>query len=159
TATFVVALIGAAVGGPLGEKILRANGNYISPLSLLTTVRVVVGTAAMLAVTAVLALAIGAILRRSAGAVTTAIAGTLLPMILVTSGALPSRASEWILRLLPAAGFAVQQTVIAYHQVTFSYTPLSGYFPLPFWAGFAVLCAWAVGAMALAVSLLNRRDA
>jgi ABC-type transport system involved in multi-copper enzyme maturation permease subunit len=34
-----------------------------------------------------------------------------------------------------------------------------GYYPLSPWAGFAVLCAWAVAALALAAFLLLRRDA
>ncbi|HWD09731.1 MAG TPA: ABC transporter permease subunit [Actinomycetota bacterium] len=155
--TFVVALIGASAGAALGEQVLRANGNYVPSIGLFTTVRVIGGTAAVLAVTAVFSLAIGSILRRSAGAVTATIVLTLVPMILVTSG-LPAGPSEWILRLFPAAGFAVQQTVVAYHQVGFTYAPVNGYFPLPYCAGFAVLCVWAAGALALAVCLLNRRD-
>jgi uncharacterized membrane protein len=39
------------------------------------------------------------------------------------------------------------------------YTPANGYFPLAPWAGFAVLCGYAVLALALAVILLRRRDA
>jgi hypothetical protein len=39
------------------------------------------------------------------------------------------------------------------------YTPPNGYFPLPPWAGLAVLMTWAVVALAGAALLLNRRDA
>ena len=53
--TFVAGLAGAAAAVPLGERLLRANGNYILPVSALTEVRVVAGTAALLAVAAVLA--------------------------------------------------------------------------------------------------------
>jgi hypothetical protein len=38
-------------------------------------------------------------------------------------------------------------------------TPSNGYFPLPPWAGFAVLCAYAAQALGLAAVLLRRRDA
>ena len=45
-------------------------------------VRVVVGTAALLAVTALLALAAGTILRRSAGAITAVIGLVIIPLVL-----------------------------------------------------------------------------
>ena len=53
----------------------------------------------------------------------------------------------------------VQQSIRQYPQVTGDYTPGNGYFPLAPWAGFAVLCAWAAAALALALFLLRRRDA
>ena len=62
-------------------------------------------------------------------------------------------------RVTPAAAFAVQQTLIAYPQVSNLYTPSAGYYPLAPWAGFAVLCVWAAVALALAAYLLHRRDA
>jgi hypothetical protein len=39
------------------------------------------------------------------------------------------------------------------------YSPNWGYYPLAPWAGFAVECAWAAAALALAFYLLRRRDA
>lgn len=155
--TFAVSLIGVAVALPVGQMLLRDNGNFVAHASTLTLMRVVVGTAAVLAVSAVVAVGIGTILRRSAGAVTVAIVALLLPIILGTSG-LPDGVSEWLLRLTPAAGFAVQQTAAVYHQVAFPYTPANGYFPLPAWAGFLVLFGWAAAALGLATYLLNRRD-
>src|SRR5262249_24403339 len=65
-AAFVAALAAAATVVPLGEGMERRNGNVVYPVAPLTEVRVVAGTAALIAVAAVLALAIGAILRRSA---------------------------------------------------------------------------------------------
>ena len=106
-----------------------------------------------------LALAVGTLLRRSAGAVTAVIAGIVLPYLLaVTPGILPVGVSEWLVRVTPAAAFAVQQSIQQYPQVTADYTPGNGYFPLAPWAGFAVLCVWAALALALAVFLLRRRD-
>jgi ABC-type transport system involved in multi-copper enzyme maturation permease subunit len=155
--TFVMGLVTAAIAVPVGLQISHDQGSYILPVSLLTAVRVVVGTAALLAVAAVLALAVGTILRRSAAAITAAIVGVVLTYVLaITSGA-PSVA-EWLLRLTPAAGFAIQQTSPAYPQVTNLYT-LPNYYPLAPWAGFAVLCGYAVLAMGLAIFLLRRRDA
>ncbi|HEU5002293.1 MAG TPA: ABC transporter permease subunit [Actinomycetota bacterium] len=155
--TFVISLAGIAVALPVGEKLLRGNGNFVAHVSTPTLIRVVVGTAAVLAVSAIVALGIGTVLRRSAGAITAAIVGLLLPIILATSG-LPTGASEWLLRLTPAASFAVQQTAVVYPMVSFPHTPANGYFPLPAWAGFLVLCAWAAVALGVATYLLNRRD-
>jgi ABC-type transport system involved in multi-copper enzyme maturation permease subunit len=157
--TFVAGLAAAAVAVPLGERILRHNGNFIAPVPSLTELRVVAGTAALLAVAAVLALAVGAVLRRSAGVVTAVIAAIVLPYILATASVLPAGPSEWLLRLSPAAAFAIQQSTPQYPQVSDVYTPSQGYYPLAPWAGFAVLCAWAALALGVAVLLLRRRDA
>jgi ABC-type transport system involved in multi-copper enzyme maturation permease subunit len=157
--TFAAGLAAAAVAVPLGGRILRANGNYLYPVSSLTELRVVAGTAALLAVAAVLALAVGALLRRSAGSVTAVIVAIVLPYILAVASVLPTGAAQWLLRLTPAAAFAIQQSIPQYPQVSDLYTPSSGYFPLAPWAGFAVLCAWAAFALGLAVFLLRRRNA
>jgi ABC-type transport system involved in multi-copper enzyme maturation permease subunit len=158
--TFVAGLAGSAAAMVLGEQLLRSNGNFILPVSAFTEVRVVAGTAALLAVTAVLAVALGTILRHSAGAVTTLIAAIVLPYFFATAlPVLPASAADWLLRVTPAAGFAIQTTTPQYPQVAASYTPRNGYFPLAPWAGFAVLCGYAALALALAVIVLRRRDA
>jgi ABC-type transport system involved in multi-copper enzyme maturation permease subunit len=156
--TFVAGIAGAAVALPLGAHVLRSNGNAIYPASTLTEVRVIAGTAALLAVAAVLALAIGAILRRSAGAVTAVIAAIVLPYLLAVASVLPTGAAQWLLRITPAAAFAIQQSLIQYSQVSAAYTPANGYFPLAPWVGFAVLCGYTACALALAAFLLHRRD-
>jgi hypothetical protein len=158
--TFATGLVAAAVTIPVGEHLLHENGNPIYPLSILTVTRIVTGTAALLAVSAVLGLAVGALLRRSAGAVTAVIVGIVLPYLLaVIPGVLPVGVGQWLVRVTPAAAFAIQQSVSQYPQVKATYTPGTGYFPLPPWAGFAVLCAWTALALILAVVLLRRRDA
>ncbi len=157
--TFVMGLVTAAIAVPAGVQLSHDQGLYIPPVSWLTAVRVVVGTAAILAVGAVIALAVGTILRRSAAAITAVIVGVVLMYILgVIPGVLPSGAGEWLLRLTPAAGFAIQQSSPVYPQVANSYLPPDCY-PLAPWAGFAVLCGYAVLAMGLALFLLRRRDA
>ena len=72
---------------------------------------------------------------------------------------LPTGVAQWLLRVTPAAAFAIQQSVPRYPQVSYDYSPANGYFPLAPWAGFAVLCAWAAVALGLAVVLIRRRDA
>ena len=157
---FAAGLASAAIAVVLGQRVLRGNGAYVYPASALTQVRVIVGTAAVLAVAAVIALAIGTVLRRGAGAVAVVVVVIVLPyMFTVAAPILPTGPTGWLLRLTPAAAFAIQQTLIQYPQVTNTYTAAYGYYPLPPWAGLAVLCAWAALALSLAVFLLRRRDA
>ena len=159
-AAFVVGLPAAWAAPLIEDPLARSRGIFIYPVPVLTEVRVIGGTAALLAVAAVLALALGALLRRSAIAVTAVIAVIVLPYFFaVPLALLPAGAADWLLRVTPAAGFAIQQPYPAYQQVTFDYTPGNGYYPLAPWAGFAVLCAWAALALGLAVYLLRRRDA
>jgi ABC-type transport system involved in multi-copper enzyme maturation permease subunit len=158
--TFAAGLAGSAGAIWLGTPLLRANGNAIYPASTLTDVRVVAGTAALVAVLAVFALGVGTIMRHGAGAVTVVITAVILPYLLAAAfPVLPAGAADWLLRVTPAAGFAIKQVIPAYPQVAASYTPFSDYFPLAPWAGFAVTCAWAALALALAAFLLRRRDA
>jgi ABC-type transport system involved in multi-copper enzyme maturation permease subunit len=63
-----------------------------------------------------------------------------------------------LLRLTPAAAFAIQQSIPAYPQVSGIYTPALGFYPLGPWTGFGVLCAYAALALGLATYLLRRRD-
>jgi ABC-type transport system involved in multi-copper enzyme maturation permease subunit len=160
-AAFVAGVIGSAAAMALGERLLRANGNFVLPVSALTEVRVVAGTAAVLALTAVLAVGLGAILRHGAAAVTALIAGIVVPYFFAAAMPLllPAGVLEWLLRVTPAAGFAIQQTLVRYPQVAGSYTPANGYYPLAPWAGFAVLCGYAAVLLGLAVIALRRRDA
>jgi ABC-type transport system involved in multi-copper enzyme maturation permease subunit len=160
TVTFTAGLAGSAGAILLGMPLLRANGSAIYPASTLTDVRVIAGTAALAAVLAVFALGVGVILRHGAGTVTVVITAVILPYLLAAAfPVLPAGAADWLLRVTPAAGFAIKQVIPAYPQVTGSYTPFNDYFPLAPWAGFAVTCAWAAVALALAAFLLRRRDA
>jgi ABC-type transport system involved in multi-copper enzyme maturation permease subunit len=156
---FVAALVAAAAAVTLGTELARGRV-YVFPVSGLTELRMVVGTAALVAVAAVLALAVGTIVRRSAAAVTVVIVVIVLPYLLGVVSVLPAGAADWVLRITPAAAFAVQQAVPQYAQVTALYSPGGGggYFPLAPWAGLAVLCGWTALAVAAALALLRRRD-
>jgi ABC-type transport system involved in multi-copper enzyme maturation permease subunit len=158
--TFAAGLAGSGAAVLTGEHMLRGSGRFIFPVSGLTEARVITGSAALLAVAALLALALGVIWRNGAGPVTATIALMVVPFFFTGPMAvLRGTAADWLLRVTPAAGFAVQQVLPAYLQVANTYTPQYGYYPLPPWAGFAVLCAWAGAALALAAFLLRRRDA
>ncbi|HTR92434.1 MAG TPA: ABC transporter permease subunit [Trebonia sp.] len=156
---FVAGLLGAGVAVLAGEAITRARGYYAFPISGMAEARVIVGTAILTALFAVLALAIGTIVRRSAATIAVAIVVIVLPYFLAVFAAVPLAAGDWLLRILPAAGFALQQPYPAYGQVGMFYAPFSGYFPLSPLAGLGVLAAWTAAALALAAYLLRRRDA
>ncbi|MFD1541335.1 ABC transporter permease subunit [Nonomuraea guangzhouensis] len=159
TVTFVAGLAATTAAVTFGGQVLRANGNYILPVTAFTELRVVVGTAVLFAAAAVLALAVGTLFRRSVPSVIAAILVIVVPYILATASILPSGAAQWLLRLTPAAGFAIQQSIPEYAHVLGNYAPSAGYYPLAPWAGLAVLCGYAALALGLAAFQLRRRDA
>jgi hypothetical protein len=135
----------------LALPILRDNGYrppaYPTP-SLMDgpVLQAVVGTALVLAVLALIGLGLGMILRRSAGPITLVIAVVVVPSIV--TGFLPLNVDKWFHRVSPLAGLAVQNTDTSRWD---SY--------IGPWAGFGVLCAYAVAVLATAFWLLRRRDA
>ncbi len=141
-ATFVTGLAAVGVVLPAGVAILSGNRVPVQPVSLLTGARVVIGVAAVLALCGVLAYGLGVLLRRGWTAILLALTLVAMPYAVTALPLLPDVVSQWLLRLTPAAGFAVQQTAVEYPQVVAHYAPSAGYFPLPGWAGFAVLCAY-----------------
>jgi ABC-type transport system involved in multi-copper enzyme maturation permease subunit len=155
---FITGLAASILAVWLGLPKERNVGEYVLPVSTFTEVRVIVGTAAFVAVAAVLAVAIGAILRRSAAAVTTVIGLIVLPFLLSVT-VLPVSVADWVLRITPAAGLAIQQSIPNYPQLSTNASAAAGVYPLTPWAGFAVLCLYAVAALAMAAVLLRRRDA
>ncbi|MER5502110.1 hypothetical protein ACFYXP_07450 [Streptomyces sp. NPDC002466] len=158
-AAFLAGTLAAAVMLPLGAARSLANGFPVLTVPPSTELRAVVGTGLLLAAAGVFALALGAILRRSAVTITAVVVGMVLPYLLATASVLPPAASDWLLKVTPAAGFAIQQTVTHYDQVVTVYSPAHGYFPLAPWEGLAVLCAYAATAFAGALVLIRRRDA
>jgi ABC-type transport system involved in multi-copper enzyme maturation permease subunit len=164
---FVAGLVAATVALAVGTPLLRRDGPLAWPVSLLTEARMAAGTAALLAVAAVLALAIGTIVRRSAPAVAIVIVVIVVPYLLAfnalggaqAQGSGPGGGGGWPLQVTPAAALSVQQAVPQFHQLIASYSLNGGYYPLAGWAGLAVECAWAAAALTLAYYLLRRRDA
>jgi hypothetical protein len=159
---FAAGLAGAAVALPLAERKLHSAGwaSSVYPVWSLTSghgLQIVVGTAGLLAVAAILALSAGAVLRRSAGAIAAVVALLIVPLIL--GAILPQGYADWVLRLTPAAAFGLQQGTPHYSQVTNVCQPINGCYPLAPWEGFAVLCVWAAAALGIAAFLLRRRDA
>lgn len=157
--TFVVGLVAAAPTYWIVGAMRRNNGIVVLPVSWQTEVRTIVGTAALLAVSSVLAVGVGAVLRRGIGAVALAVGLMVLPYLLSVASVLPTGVANVLLRVTPAAGFAIQQTSAAYPQVDAAYLPSSGYFPLSPLGGFAVLAGWTVLALLLGAIRLRRQDA
>jgi len=156
---FVAGLLGAVAAEIFGTDIAHSHGRQVFPEPWPTEVRMIVGTAALVAVVAVLTLAVAAIVRRSVAAVTIVFATIVVPYFLAAVATLPVGVADWLMRITPAAAFAVQQATPQYPQVQAYYAPVSGFYPLAPWAGFAVLCAWALAALGGAAYLLRRRDA
>ncbi|OIJ67995.1 ABC transporter permease subunit [Streptomyces mangrovisoli] len=160
--TVVTCLPALALGYVLAQRGLRRNG-YAEPafpdLPLLhgPAARAVVGSALLMALVAVLALAVGAVLRSTAGAIATVTVLVVLPQIL--SLALPLGLARWLLRVTPAAAFAVQQGVPHYGFGRQTCLPESGCYPLDPWPGLLVLVAYTAAALGLAVWTVRRRDA
>jgi hypothetical protein len=95
-AAFVVGLPAAVLALVINEPLARSRGIFIDPVSGITLVRVLAGTALLLAVTAVLALALGAVLRRGAATVTAVIVVIVLPYFFAGPLAvLPAGVADW----------------------------------------------------------------
>jgi hypothetical protein len=105
----------------------------------------VLGGGLYLTVLGLLGIGLGTVLRRSAGAIS-----AFVGLVLVAPTVIRTLPSPWgpdIAKFLPSeAG----QALLSVH-------PSSG--QLSPWVGFAVLCAWAVAALALGSWLISRRDA
>jgi ABC-type transport system involved in multi-copper enzyme maturation permease subunit len=156
---FATGLVAAGVSVAVGVPKEQSSGQVLLTASVLTEARAIIGTAAMLALAAVFAVALGAILRRSAAAITIAVVTVVLPFLLTGLNAVPPGVGDWLLRVTPAAGLAVVQTIPRYAQVTTVTSPVQGYYPLSPYAGLAVLGLWAAAALILALVMLRRRDA
>ena len=159
SAAFVAGLAAAAGAVLIAMHIARSSGTDVYPEPWPTELRIIAGTAALIAVAAIFTLAIATIVRRSATAILIAIVTVVIPFVLSAPPGIPVGLTNWLLRVTPAAAFALQQPAPQYYQVQANYMPSSGYFPLAPWTGFAVLCGWTVIALAAAAYLLLRRDA
>ncbi len=153
---FVLSVMVMAVAVPLGQHLLRSHGNYVYHASTLTQARIIVGVSALVGIAAIVETALSAIVRRPAAAITAGVSVFLLPFIVAAAG---GGIADWLLRITPAAGLSMLQALTPYHQVSYAYTLSNGYYPISPLPGFAVLCGYALLALAVATMLLNRRDA
>lgn len=162
---FVAGAAAASISIPLGNHLAATNGNYMFPTSVATEARIIGGTGAIIALIAVAVLAVGVVVRRTGSTVVMGIVLFVLPAVVVVpyvSGTSPGSNPAlpvWLLRLSPAAGLSILQSLPRSSQVSHPYTISNGYLPLAPGVGLAVLAGWALALLVLAVRLLNRRDA
>jgi hypothetical protein len=150
-ATFVTGVVAVGVALVVGRMLLASNGVTTPPPPALINGRVITGLAMVVALGAVLTYGLGVWLRRGWAAILLGLSLIVLPYGLAALPLLADPVAEWLLRVTPAAGFAVQQTAVEYAQVTAHYVPSAGYFPLPWWAGLAVLGAYTAAVLRLAL--------
>jgi ABC-type transport system involved in multi-copper enzyme maturation permease subunit len=159
---FAVGAVASAAAIPLGEHVMSANGNYIFPADSLTVARVIAGSGALVALTAVAVLGIGTMLRRSAGAILAGVLVFVLPTFTgpgIIGPTSSGSAATWLYRVTPAAGFSMLGLLPRSGLVSYPYTMANGYYPLAPWAGLLVLGAYAAVALFAARVVLRRRDA
>ena len=141
---FVLVLVSALVGFFASQEIFTEHAVNVT-LSAPHALRAVIGVALYLTLTGVMCIALGVIIRATAGAITLFVA-----LILVLPGIvaiLPTNLSNSISPYLPSdAGATVAQAV----QGSNSLAP---------WTGFAVFCGYVAILVAIAATLLVRRDA
>lgn len=154
---FVVGVVAAGVVIPVGMTLLHRNGVSVQPLPLVTGARVIVGVGVVLALCALFAYGLGRWLGRRWLAILVAVVLVVVPYAVSIVPLLPDAVADWLLRLTPAAGFAVLQTAVEYPQVTAHYAPSTGFFPLPWWAGLLVLAGYVLAVMGASGSGGRRR--
>jgi hypothetical protein len=147
---FVTGLV-ASLAALFGSQPLWRSSGFAPPAyphpSLLDgpVLRAVVGTAVFLALIAVFSLGVGTILRRTAGAIVGVI--TFVVVLQIVATVLSVGAANWLNRVTPIAGLAIQQT---------RDLPDVAIGP---WAGLGVLAAYAAATLGAATWLLRSRDA
>ena len=152
----VVLLVGLATSAAcfqVGQWFLRGNGfNYEGGYPAVTladddALRAVLGTGVYLGLLAVFSLGVGAVLRHTAGAITLVLASLLAPVIALNF--LPEGIADWVEKYcLMGAGLAIQQTVERDDNIGLSPA-----------GGLAVVTAYAVVALVVALVAIGRRDA
>lgn len=144
TAVLVVAEVAAFAAYLVARGLMR---EHVSMTLGMDELAAVAALGLYVAVIGLFAMSLGAIVRHVAGALTTVLACTvLLPMV---TSQLPGDVGRFLDTLLP--GSNAGQAIIA--------TTADSDALLSPWASFAITCAWTALFFAVAVRLLNRRDA
>jgi hypothetical protein len=155
--SFAAGTLATAIAEALTRHVLAANGNYLFPQSAPVTAQVIVGTGLFLGFAAILVVALGSIVRRRSLAIIAGMALLLVPGVIATL--LPADPESWLMRFTPTAAFATQANLPQSNLVTDAYTIMNGYFPISPWGGLAVLAAYTLVALCVAMWLLRRHRA
>ena len=140
--TFVATALAAFAAFFLGQALLGAHATTITAPHAL---RAVFGVALYLTVVGALALGLGFVVRSTAGGIA-AVFGILLVLPAIAH-VLPA---SWQSNLLPYLPSNAGGALFTMHPDPDTLAP---------WTGFAVMCAWAAGALAAAALLIRHRDA
>jgi ABC-2 type transport system permease protein len=145
--TAVIGIAAALLAFLVATRVFAGRGISVA-LTDPGAVRAVVGAGLYLAVLAVLALALGAVIRNSVGTIAAVV--TLMLVLPGIAGVLPAAWQDGVVGYLPAeAG----QAIIGHTR----FAPPGADLLAP-WTGFAVLCGYAVVALAAAAIVLTARD-
>lgn len=143
--TFAVTLVAALVAFLVGQALLDGAGLGVS-LSADGALRSVIGSALYLTVAGLTGLAIGTVLRSTAAAISTFV-GVFFVLPPLTQLLPDSWTSQFVQYLPSTAGSALTGSTVGIENA------------LEPWAGFAVLCAYAVVMIGIAAVRLRRTDA
>jgi ABC-2 type transport system permease protein len=144
-----VVVVGALVlaAGLVACTLAYFAGANVPGVPVATAVRGIAGSAVYFAALALLSLGFGTILRNTAAAISTVLALLWLPLILINL--VPMETGLKIARLcLMFAGLSIQRTIEREDSI-----------PIAPGAGLALVCAYALIALAVGFWLLRRRDA
>jgi ABC-2 type transport system permease protein len=141
--TAVISFVSAFAAFFVGQALLSSQ-HIQTTISSPGALRMVVGSALFLIVVGIMGLSLGAILRNTAAGISTLVA--LFFVLPVIFEALPRSFSNHFTPYLPYNSGAALWT----HPDTAHLSP---------WAGFGVMCVWALAGVVAAAVLLRRRDA
>lgn len=146
---FVVSEVVSFAAFFVGQAIMSGSAPTAT-LSDHVVLRAVIGGGLFLAVLGLFALGLATIIRHTAGSITTFVAILLiLPLI---DSAFPAKIGWPIGRYLPAEiGAGMTSTKSVGNHVSFLPS-------FPFWHGFVLLCAYAIGSLVIGGALMVRRD-
>lgn len=140
----VVSEVVAFISYFVGQALLSAPAPHTT-LSSPGAARAVVGSGLYLCVLGLVAVGLAAIIRHTAGAIGAFVGVLLVAPIIVA--ALPASIGNGIGRFLPDS---IGRSMISLHIQPHDFSP---------WAGFALLCAYAVGLLVIGGAAMVRRDA
>jgi ABC-type transport system involved in multi-copper enzyme maturation permease subunit len=143
----VTGLIASFAAFFVGQAIMSSH-HINATLSQPGVLRAVVGGALFLTAVGLLGFGIGLLIRHTAGAISAAVALLFVASILVNL--LPQNWQNHVDRLLPAIAGGYLWSVVPQQGPPATFGP---------WTGFAVLCGWAVVAIAGGMYLFRRRNA
>ncbi|KAA9153180.1 DUF1349 domain-containing protein [Amycolatopsis acidicola] len=145
TAAFAGGLVAALGAYLVGANVVRGKGIFVPSLGEPAVLRAALGSSLLAALTAVFGLGVAMFVRRRSIAIGAVLVLVLLPRIIGTT--LPVSTAQWLERITPSAGFAIQETVQRYDSA------------IAPWAGLGVLALYAAAALGVGIWWVRRQPA